>query len=249
MGLSGGLMSSEVIQNALIRQNLAVLAEAISDLNMGLERKASIEFFCDLKTGEIQYTPSTIPPHEIATLIITLDIDHQLMSWKTKEGEKLLSKAEAHLQEMADHLKKAFSKVEKLAQLARYHWQGPLENQDKDSILKQAWHDVDRDGAERLLLKQTAGTFLFRRDHFAAALQEILRRGLKKSVQCYTLSYLDGEGIVRDKTVVLVNQKWTFYDDDPTLSGKHFHSIGELVQSMGADTKYPLLSRSFVTGS
>ncbi|MGH2613509.1 MAG: SH2 domain-containing protein, partial [Rhabdochlamydiaceae bacterium] len=202
----------------------------------------------DLKTGEILYTPSMIPPHELAILIITLDIGHKAMSWKTKEREKLLPKAEAHLQEMAEILKKVFSKIDKLGQITQFHWEGSLENQDEDSILKQTWHDVDREGAERLLLKQQAGTFLFRKDHFAITLQEILRRGLKKTIQCYTLSYLDNEGIVRDKTIVFVNQKWTFYDDDPTLSGPTFRSVGELVRSMGSNTKYPLHSHRVAQG-
>jgi hypothetical protein len=235
-------MRSEMIQNPLIRNNLGVLCEAIKDLDLGPERKASIDFFCDLKTGEILYTPSMIPPHEMVILIISLDIDHKSMSWRTKEDEKLLKKAETHLQEMAEILKKAFAKIEKLAQLTHIHWQGPLEHQEADSILKQTWHEIDREGAERLLLKQSAGTFLFRKDPYAITLQETLKRGLKRTVKCYTLSYLDQEGIVRDRTVVFTNQKWTFYDDDPSLSGIHWRTVGQLLQSMGAMAKYPLHS-------
>lgn len=241
-------MRSEVIQNPLIRQNLGVLCEAIKDLDIGPERKASIEFFCDLNTGTILYTPSMIPPHEMAILIIALDIDQKGMTWKTKEGDKLLKNAETHLKEMAEILKRAFAKIEKLAQLTHIHWEGPLENHDAESILKQTWHDIDREGAERLLLKQSAGTFLFRRDPFAMTLQEILKRGLKRTVQCYTLTYLDDEGIVRDRTVVFSNQKWTFYDDDPTLSGTQWKTVSELVRSMGTRTRYPLLSHSRLNG-
>jgi len=241
-------MRTEIIQNPLIRQNLGVLSEAIKDLDIGPERNASFDFFCDLKTGKILYTPSMIPPHELAILIITLDLDQKTMKWKTKEGEKLSSKAETHLKEMAEILKKAYSKVEKLAQLANFQWHGPVESGDQYSLLKQVWHDVDREGAERLLLKAHAGTYLFRKDHYAITLQEILRRGHKKTVQCYTLTYLDKDKIVRDRTVVFANQKWTFYDDDPTLSGPSFKSVEELVQSMGAMAKYPLMSTSAIQG-
>lgn len=239
-------MRSEVIQNPLVRQNLEVLSEAIKDLDLGPERKASLEFFCDLKTGMILYTPSMIPPHEMAILIITLDIDHAQMSWKTKEGEKLLSKAETHLQEVAEVLKKIFPKIEKLSALNHFHWQTPLEGQGEDSVIRLSWHDVDREGAELLLLKQSAGTYLFRKDPFTVTLQEILRRGLKKTVKCYTLTYLDTEGIVRDRTIVFANQKWTFYDDDPTLSGASWGSVTELLQSMGAHTKHPLLGHHVI---
>jgi len=234
-------MRSEVIQNPVVRQNLEVLSEAIKDLDLGPDRKASLEFFCDLKTGTILYTPSMIPPHEMAVLIITLDIDHAQVSWKTKEGERLLSKAETHLQEVADVLRKILPKIEKLSALAHFHWQAPLEKEREDSVIRQTWHDVDREGAERLLSKQPVGTYLFRKDAFTTTLQEILRRGHKKTILCYTLTYVDAEGIVRDRTVVFANQKWTFYDDDPTLSGLRFKSVADLLQSMGSQTRFPLL--------
>ncbi len=241
-------MRSEVIQNPLVRQNLEVLSEAIKDLDIGPERKASLEFFCDLKTGMILYTPSMIPPHEMAILIITLDIDRAQVTWKTKEGAKLLAKAETHLQEVAEVLKKIFPKIEKLSSLTHFQWQTPLDSQGEDSIIRQTWHDVDREGAEHLLLRQSAGTYLFRKDPFTSTLQEILRRGLKKTVKCYTLTYLDTEGIVRDRTVVFANQKWTFYDDNPTLSGASWGSVAELLSSMGSHTKYPLLSHNVIQG-
>lgn len=241
-------MHSEVVQNPLIRENLDVICEAIKDLDLKPERNASLEFFCDLKTGQILYTPSMIPPHEMAVLIIDLDMDKKTISWRTKESEKLEAKAVAHLKEMAEILKKTFLKIDKLGQLNQIHWQKPFEKEGEDSILKQTWHDIDRDGAERLLLKQKKGTFLFRKDHYAITLQEILKRGHKKTVQCYTLSYLDDEGIVRDRTVVFANQKWTFYDDDPTLSGPSFPTVSLLVNSMGSLTKYPMFSRNAVLG-
>ena len=113
-----------------------------------------------------------------------------------------------------------------------------------DPLLKQAWHDVDRDGAERLLLKQAIGTFLFRKDHFATDLQATLSRGLKKKVHCYTLSYLDGERIVRDKTVIYIDHQWMFYDDDPTLSTPKLHKLEHLLHSLRLGTLHPLFRRA-----
>ncbi len=233
-------MHSEVIKNPLIRDNLGVLCKAIKDLDLGLERKARIEFFCDLNNGEILYTPSMIPPHEMALLIINVDLDKKAVTWKTKEGAQLLPKAESHLHEMAQILTKHFSMIEKLGQLTHIHWQGLLENQENNTLLKQTWHDVDRENAERLLAKQTVGTFIFRKDRFAISLQEILRRGLKKAIHCYTISYVDNQKIVRDKTIVFVDKKWTFYDDDPSLAGSKWNSIEELVQSIDSLAKHPL---------
>ncbi len=239
-------MRAEIIQNPLVRQNLEVICEAVKDLELGPDRNVDIEFFCDLETGMIFYTPAQIPPHEMAQLTVTLDIDHRQMKWKTRESEKLLPKATAHLQEMADVFKKIFPNIEKLSQLANYHWQGPLQNKDHDSALKATWHDIDREGAERLLLDQPAGTYLFRQDHYVRTLQDILRRGLKKTVKCFTLTYLDNDGSVKDRTVVFFNQKWTFYDDDPSLSGPTWPSLKELLKAMGSHMKYPLLSENVI---
>ena len=110
-------------------------------------------------------------------------------------------------------------------------------------ILQEAWFSLNRDDAERLLLKEPIGTYLFRKDSFAQLLQEVLRRSLKKSVHCYTLSYLDSEGIVRDHTIVHFNQTWLFYDDDPTLSGPSWNSIDELLKTIRSDAKFPLLHK------
>ncbi len=49
-------MRAEIIQNPLVRQNLEVICEAIKDLELGPDRKVSIEFFCDLENGMIFYT-------------------------------------------------------------------------------------------------------------------------------------------------------------------------------------------------
>ena len=239
-------MRSEIIQNPLIRDNLAVLCEAIKDLDVGPERKATFEFFCDGKSGKIFYTPSSIPAHELVILYITLDLDQKQMSWKTKEGMPLSKMAETHLKEMGEILKKVCSKIDKLAQLSHFEWKAPFDTQDAFTDLRPVWHDVDREGAEKLLLSEPAGTYLVRRDKFAATLQEILRRGHKKTIQCLTLSYIDDEKIVRDQTIIYVNQTWMFYNDDPTLSGPFFRSWKEIISSIESKTKYPLLSKNVI---
>lgn len=228
-------MRKEIIQNRLMRQNLEVLCEAIKDLDVGSQKEVSLDFFCDVKTGEM----ASIPPHDLAILIVTLDIPGRYVAFKTKESQQLTPEADAMLSEMTAVLKKVISHIGKLGELLLWRWEAPLENLPSDSIIKLTWHSMTREEAEPLLLKQLVGTYLFRKDSYTATLQEILRRGLKKSVQCYTLSYLDKERIVRDKTVVQVNNQWAFYDDDPSLSGPKLQSIEELI--MRLDLRVPLL--------
>jgi hypothetical protein len=100
--------------------------------------------------------------------------------------------------------------------------------------------DVSREGAEKLLGKEPIGTFFFRKDPYAVMLQEILKRALKESIHCFTLTYLDLERIVRDRTVVYIHHTWMFYDDDPTLSGSSWDSVQGLLKSVEAFARYPL---------
>ncbi len=234
-------MRKEVVQNKLVRQNLVILCEAIKELNVGSQKEVALDFFCDSQIGEIAYAPSTIPSHELVILVVTLDIRGRYVGLKTKESQKLAPQAEALLAEMTSVLKKIVAHLSKVGELLLYQWEAPLEKLPADSIIKLTWHSITRDEAEHLLLKQPVGTYLFRRDSYTATLQEILRRGLKTSVQCYTLSYLDGEGIVRDKTVVQVSNRWAFYDDDPSLSGPKSESPEALIRKNNLGLKIPLL--------
>jgi len=109
-----------------------------------------------------------------------------------------------------------------------------------ENALGQMLWNVSREEAEKLLSKEAIGTFLFRKDHYALVLQDILRRGLKVSLQCFTLTYLDPERIVRDRTVVYVHHTWMFYDDDPSLSGPAWDSVQGLLRSVEAVVRYPL---------
>lgn len=106
--------------------------------------------------------------------------------------------------------------------------------------LKKAWHVVNREEAEHLLLTAAVGSYLFRKDHFASCLEEILSTAKKQPLHCYTLTYLDHDHQVRDKTLVSWNHHWQFYDDDPSLTGRAFPSLEALLESLGSTLKFPL---------
>jgi hypothetical protein len=109
-----------------------------------------------------------------------------------------------------------------------------------ENALGQLLFNISREEAERLLTQEPVGTFLFRKDHYAYVLEDILKRGQKISLHCFTLTYLDAEKIVRDRTVVYVHHTWMFYDDDPTLSGPSWNSVEHLLKSVAAVAKNPL---------
>jgi hypothetical protein len=85
----------------------------------------------------------------------------------------------------------------------------------------------------------------FRKDRFASVMEEILSAVKKSRIRCFTLSYLDQRGQVREKTIVTWRDHWIFYDDDPTLAGQFFESLETLLASLGQvlKTSLPALRR------
>ena len=98
----------------------------------------------------------------------------------------------------------------------------------EEDVLLAAWHEVDRKGAEKLLRDSARGTFLFRRDEFAVELEKNINH------KCFTLTYLNSNQQVVDKTIAQKGKKnYQFYDDDPKLGGKKFPSLKALISSLG----------------
>lgn len=106
--------------------------------------------------------------------------------------------------------------------------------------MKKVWVEVSRTEAEKLFEKAKPGTYLFRKDIFASCLEEILISAKREDLRCFTLSYVDGEKQVHDKTIVKWKNRWMFYDDDPTLSGDYYHSFEDLLLSMKKVLKHRL---------
>ena len=54
------------------------------------------------------------------------------------------------------------------------------------NILNDAWHDANRMQAESLLEGKPVGTYLFRKDPYAAILEKQLEEQMNKKIQCFT---------------------------------------------------------------
>lgn len=109
-------------------------------------------------------------------------------------------------------------------------------------VVHDAWHQVNRIGAERLLLTALPGTFLFRKDEYAAILEDELLFQHRLPIKCMTLSYLDNGQKVVDKTIVKRESLWLFYDDDPSLEGPAYSDIFALLDSLDDKLTLPLLN-------
>lgn len=109
-------------------------------------------------------------------------------------------------------------------------------------IVHEAWHQVDRVGAEKLLKGQIEGTFLFRKDPYVLVLEKQLKENFDPSIKCMTLTYLEESGKVIDKTIICTNGRWLIYDDDPNLEGPSYANPLQLIDAMQDTLKMPFLN-------
>jgi hypothetical protein len=98
-------------------------------------------------------------------------------------------------------------------------------------LVYRAWHSIDRPKAETLLSGKEAGTYLFRKDDYAKILEKELSETLKTPVKCVTLTYLDEQAAIKDKTLVQYKNQWLFYEGDSSLSGDAYENIMYLLGS------------------
>ena len=54
------------------------------------------------------------------------------------------------------------------------------------------------------------------------------------------MNYVADEDKIEEKTLICVDGKWLFYDDDPKLEGAHYATAKALLQSMGDRLHEPL---------
>jgi hypothetical protein len=113
--------------------------------------------------------------------------------------------------------------------------------QAQKDLVHEAWHQLDRIKAEELLQKRPRGSYLFRKDEYAALLEDQLKEAGKEA-KCITLTFLDENNSVRDKTVVKHMKGWLVYDDDPNLEGEAFETVAALLASLDTALKHPVLA-------
>jgi hypothetical protein len=114
----------------------------------------------------------------------------------------------------------------------------------KKDLVQEAWHHVDRLGAEKILNHKSRGSFLFRKDEYAVRLEEQLNSNLEEKVTCLTLSYLQSPEHVVDRTLIFKQHRWSFYDDDTHLHGRSYETIDDLLKHVDTDLNHPILRRA-----
>ena len=127
----------------------------------------------------------------------------------------------------------------KMAVLTKLKIDGSVSPIDRN-ILFDAWHHVDRIGAEALLLDKPVGTYLFRRDPYSEILEQQLHNQHKRPIKCLTLTFSQPNKKISDITLIHYNGGWQYYDDDPSLENKSFQDLQDLLAVWKEQLKYPL---------
>lgn len=146
----------------------------------------------------------------------------------SKHALHILAQTIKTLNALAEHVKASHDFKRLLRQIAQMSLEVKTVSLTGKEIVHEAWHDVDRLGAEKVLEEQIVGTFLFRKDRYAQWLEARLCAALRREVQCVTLTYRR-QGGVSDLTVVQREGRWMVYADDPSLQAEASYASAALL--------------------
>lgn len=255
-------------QNETVQKNLEVfkiiLKKATYLYEIKSESKAQyFRAFIHRNRGEIQFPDLTtnyldtkdwapvffhfsLPtyPEESFSLDIS-NLDHSQFSWGGLESMALTNLKETvkTMQFIARFLPKLSNLSAVLREFSAMNLDSFVEKISSKNLIHEAWHGLTKTECEHKLSKEQAGTFLFRKDPFAAMLEELLSQEHKQKIHCITLSYQSVDQKACDLTCVKKSTQWIAYNDDPKLTGLCYPSIHALLNSFRHLLKMPLLHK------
>lgn len=131
-----------------------------------------------------------------------------------------------------NHMRESTSLEEELGQV---ELESVFSKYSHGDLIYEAWHNIDRFAAEKLLQDSAIGTFFFRKDEYCKILEDLL------GCKCFTLTFLGKQKRVVDRTIVQKGKHFLFYNDDPNLEGDLFLTIDSLLESMEEKLLFPIL--------
>lgn len=241
------------IENDRVHQNVLIFLKLASLMKKERRREQLQDrthtAFINRINGEIYFLELLSTPHflhekdwkKIALCCQTDPIDHHL-NIEVQEAESGRSFECEELTPLA--LRVMVETVKTLNQMTRLAKQQALDELDIQSfgidLIQATWHEADRPQAESILEKHPYGSYLFRCDEYASLLGKLLRRELKRSLQVYTLSFIESQKKFSDLTVIEDQGKWLIYNDDPNLSGKAYDSLPALLEELKDKCQIPV---------
>ncbi len=168
------------VQSEQVRRNLDLFRKIIEESRgeATAKHRASYAAWVNRKTGAIEYSPNAGRDASLwKSIRLELDLDaHEAMVFdggkKEFESGDLLPQAFHIVQETLRILKGLTTQIDDLKEFSHLDVTTALMSEQNRDMIHEAWHQVDRIGAEKLLLHhQTQGNYLFRKDPIAQQLE------------------------------------------------------------------------------
>jgi len=238
------------IQSESVRRNIELFKQVESRVRQNAEgeRLKGYHIFINRINGLLRFSQSEgFKQSEWKHVLIVIDLEaHTAEAFEGDTHDRLFNQSDfspVALRVVAETMRvmqQIASEIRDVKELAYLEFEPTLASAAARDIVHEAWHEASRVEAEKILSRHAPGTYLFRKDEYAAVLEHELIVSLHAPVKCLTLTYLDAGKIVRDKTIVRYGEQWLVYDDDPTLSGQAYKTMNDLLGTLQRELTKPL---------
>ena len=249
-----------IIESAIVYKNIKLFKQIIrKHLH---DSSPHFNAFVNRKTGEILFEEEMQPTDQLnlkqfkpLCLNLSKEVSHlgfEILEEKSNEvlfdckdltplARHILAQMITLLNRIAQESAHPDNIEEILKEVSQAELEAPMPKNLTKDIVHEAWHDASRIEAEKLLEHKAVGTYFFRKDEYAALLEEQLSSRWREPIKCLTLTYLEPHDKVRDLTLVGKEGHWYLYDDDPSLEETAYSDIPALLKSLRNDLSEPLL--------
>lgn len=246
----GGVMLKIKVQSEAVRSNLELFQDIIRRSRDVEQKIKTYSGFVHRATGAMQFRQEgSLSEKDWKEIDICIDLEHHDISvfekGKPEQVFQYNDLAPLAYRVMAETLHVLLNLSRTIHDLKEFSYvvlesSAAVSKASRD-LIHDAWHQVDREGAEKLLQEKSPGTYLFRKDEYASILENELAAQHQAPIKCVTLSYLDKESVVRDSTLLRFHGHWLIYNDDPKLEGQAYASVEELLKIHDPKLEKPLL--------
>jgi hypothetical protein len=242
------------VQNEAVRRNLHLFKQIVHRSKKAEnERYKTFSGFVHRQSGAmVFYYGKDLSDREWKAIDISIDLDHHaVFAYEKGKNEKIFECGDLTplayrvMSETLHILDKLSHEAFDLKELSYFELDPSIEATESHDLIHEAWHQVDRKETEKLLANQAIGAYLFRKDEYAAILEQELTTAHKTPIRCVTLSYVDAKRVVRDCTLVKFCTDWQIYQD-PRLSALAYSSIKSLIEAFEPQLGKPLLHATLV---
>ncbi len=236
------------ILDEVTRHNVVLFREIMRRMRRRYAKEAEnqLAVSVDCRTGELVFEETKGRPETKEWKVVWLkwDPSHHVPLEAVEKEEAFFTCADfkpealSRLAATIKILNRVTFAVESEAAFLRALSELEIEEEIEDPLIRKSFFNIDREKAERRLLREPIGSYFFRKGEFAELLERNLTRDSLQPIHCFTLIFSQEGGKVSERIVVLKNHRqWLFYDDDPKLQEVCYLTLQALLATMGLKLK------------